>query len=154
MIRIMLPLAIIAALFFTPLFSETTTGSVTGERVASLTGQYYIDATVNCWRNMEFSVTDDCEPEGGMQGLAVAGAVGLSAIAAALGVLGLLPFVGRLTSIATVVAGIVTVGAMGYLILNLMGSSEGVGGVEWGAYLGGGTGLLTLISGLSGMRGR
>jgi hypothetical protein len=89
-----------------------------------------------------------------MQGLAVAGAAGFSAIAAALGVLGLLPFVGRLTSIATAIAGVVAVGAMGYLILTLMGTSEGLGGVQWGAYLTGGAGLLTLISGLSGMRGR
>ncbi|MEO1243597.1 MAG: hypothetical protein AAFX54_16940 [Pseudomonadota bacterium] len=154
MIRIMLPLAIFAALFFTPLFSETTSGSVTGDTVTSRSGQFFIGDTVNCWRQMEFSLSGDCEPAAGMQGLAVAAAAGFSVLAAALGVIGLLPFIGRLTSIVTVLAGAIAVGAMGYFILTMMGSSEGLGGVQWGAYLTGGVGLLTLISGLSGMRGR
>lgn len=154
MIRIVLPLAVIAVLFFTPLFSETTTGSVTGETVTPRTGEFFIGSTVNCWRELNFSMSGDCEPQGGMKGLAVASAAAISGIAAVLAVIGLLPFVGRLTSIVTVLAGVVTVLAMGYLILVLMGSSEGVGGVSWGAYLAGGVGLLTLISGLSGMRGR
>jgi len=152
--RIILPLAIFAALFFTPLFSETTTGSVTGETVTPRSGQFFIGNTVDCFLKRDFSISGDCEPAGGMQGLAVASAAGISIVAAVLGVIGILPFVGRITSIVTLFAGVVTVGAMGYLILTMMGSSEGFGGVQWGAYLTGGAGLLTLISGLSGMRGR
>jgi hypothetical protein len=71
-----------------------------------------------------------------------------------LGVLGLLPIIGRLTSFITMLAGIVVIAAIGFYALTQMGSDEGLEGVKWGSYLAGGGGLLTLISGLAGMRGQ
>ena len=133
---------------------ETTVGSVSGETQTARTGHYFIGNTVDCFTNRNFSISGDCEPAGGMQGKAIFGAVLLSAVAAALGVLGLLPVIGRLTSIVTVIAGVAVIGAIGYFALNMMGTDEGLGGVQWGSYLAGGGGLLTLISGLAGMRGR
>ena len=154
MTRIVLPLAIIAALLFTPMFSETTVGSVTGEAETFRTGNYFVGNTVECFLNKEFSVAGDCEPAGGARGLAIFAAIFVSAVAAALGVLGLLPFVGRITSFVTMLAGIVAIAAIGYFFLTMMATDEGLGGVKWGSYLAGGGGLLTLISGLSGVRGR
>ena len=71
-----------------------------------------------------------------------------------LGVVGLLPFLGRLTSIVTLGAGLVSLGALGLFLTNMLGSEAGLGAVQWGAYLAAGLALLTTISGLSGMRGR
>jgi hypothetical protein len=65
-----------------------------------------------------------------------------------------LPFVGRITSIVTLAAGLGSLAAMGLFVTTIMGSDAGLGGVQWGAYLAAGMALLTTISGLSGMRGR
>ena len=154
MIRILLPLAVIAAILFAPMFSETVTGSEFGERTDQLTGWDYVGDTVNCFRGGEFSIADECAPKGGAKGTAIFAAVFISAIAAVLGVLGLLPFVGRITSVITTAAGVVVIAAIAYYALAQTGTDEGVGGIQWGTFLAGGGGLLTLISGLSGMRGR
>ena len=55
MIRILLPLAIVAAIFLGPFFSETTSGSATGDRVSTVTGSYFIGEAVDCVRNMQFA---------------------------------------------------------------------------------------------------
>ncbi len=154
MIRIILPIAVIAALLFTPMFSEVTSGSVTGDTVTTRSGNYFVENTIQCFLDRNFSIADECEPKGGLQGKFIFGAVFVSAVAAILGVLGLIPVIGRLTSAITMLAGVIVIAAIGFFILNMMGSKEGLEGVQWGSYLAGGGGLLTLVSGLSGMRGR
>ncbi len=160
MIRILLPLAIIAAIFFGPMYSYTGTNPVSGQdEKSAVTGSVFIGEAVNCVRQRQLPIGEECAStakvnDSTMAGSIISGAASLALAAAALGVLGLLPFVGRLTSIVTILAGLGTLGAMGYFAMTMMETSEGLGGVEWGAYLTGGLGLLTLISGLSGMRGR
>jgi hypothetical protein len=154
MTRVLLPLAVIAAIIFGPLFAEVTTGPVTGEKLTPLTGNYFIADTITCFRNGEFSIAGDCEPELGLKGKAVFAATLAAAVAAALGVIGLLPFIGRLTSIFTMIAGVVIVASMGYFGMNILGAEDESVTLQWGTYLAGGLGLLTLISGLSGMRGK
>jgi len=154
MIRILLPLAVIAAILFAPMFNETVSGSEFGDSSVSRTGWDYVGNTVECFRNQNFSIEGDCEPKLGMKGKAIFGAVFVSGIAAVLGVLGLIPFVGRITSVITTIAGIVVIAAISYYGLQQMGSDDGAANLQWGTYLAGGGGLLTLISGLSGMRGR
>ena len=151
MIRILLPLMVAAALYFAPLFNESISGSFSGDAERPIAGSYFVGDTVGCVMNQNFSIKDECEPKDGMKGLAIAGAMGVSAIAGVLGVLGLLPFVGRLTSLVTTIAGVASIGAIAYFAMNIMGQ-EGVT-LAWGTYVAGGLGLLTLISGLSGMRG-
>jgi len=136
------------------MFTETTVGSVSGETQTARTGHYFVGNTVDCFMAKNFSIEGECEPAGGNQGLAIFGAVFVSAVAAGLGVLGLLPVIGRLTSVVTTIAGIAVIAAIGYFALNMMNTEEGLQGVQWGSYLAGGGGLLTLISGLAGMRGR
>lgn len=152
MIRILLPLAVIAALLFAPIFSDQVQGSDLANGAVSLTGHDYVGNTVNCWVNKNFSIAGDCAPQGGNKGLAIFAAVFVSSVAAVLGIIGLLPFVGRLTSVVTSLAGVVVVAAIAFYVLQQMGSDEGIEGVQWGSYLAGGGGLLTLISGLAGVR--
>lgn len=136
------------------MFSETTSGSVTGDSITTRTGHYFIANTIDCWRAGEYSLKGDCQPLGGLQGKAIFAAVFVSGVAAILGIIGLIPVIGRLTSFITVAAGVVVIAAVAYVALMIMGSQEGVDGLQWGTYLAGGGGLLTTISGLAGMRGR
>lgn len=153
MIRVLLPLAVLAALLFAPIFSDQVQGSDLGGGTVTLSGNDYVGNTVNCWVGRNFSIAGECAPEGGNKGLAIFAAVFVSAVAAALGVVGLLPFIGRITSAVTSLAGVVVVAAIAFYVFTQMGSDEGLNGVQWGSYLAGGGGLLTLISGLAGMRG-
>ncbi|MHA7871392.1 MAG: hypothetical protein ACX939_03480 [Hyphococcus sp.] len=162
MIRILLPLAVVAAMYFGPFYSETTVGSATGARNDIVDGRYFINNAVNCVIGLnfaDFAFGEECASdaefnESKMTGSVLSGAAKLSLVAAVLGVIGVIPFVGRVTSVATIIAGLAVIGAVGYFMLAAMSLPEGLGGVGWGAYLTGGAGLLTLISGLSGLRGR
>jgi len=154
MIRILLPLAVIAALLFAPIFSDEVNGSDLGGQSVMLTGNDYVGNTVGCFLRGEFSLADECAPQGGNKGVAIFAAVFVSAVAAALGVIGLLPVIGRLTSLITTLAGIVVIAAIAFYVFQQMGSDEGLEGIQWGSYLAGGGGLLTLIAGLAGVRGR
>ena len=156
MIRVLLPLAVIAAILFAPIYKtpaayDDVQGVETSNQVA---GYALVKPSIDCWRNQQISITGECEPKAGMRGKALAGAVGISAVAAVLGILGLLPVVGRLTSVFTVLSGLAVLGAIGYFGAGMLGAEGGASRIDWGTYLAGGGGLLTLISGLAGMRGR
>lgn len=154
MVRIFLPLAVIATLLFAPIFGGEATDVGGIVKTNTVTGMDYVGDTVTCWTSGEYSIAGDCAPEGGGKGLAIFAAVFVSAVAAVLGLVGLIPVIGKLTSAITMLAGIVVVAGIGFYILANLDSDHGLGAVQWGAYLAGGGGLLTLISGLSGMRGR
>ncbi|GJL95841.1 MAG: hypothetical protein DHS20C05_22460 [Hyphococcus sp.] len=160
MTRILLPLAIVAAIFFGPMFSETTSGAATGDRVSTISGEYFIGEAIGCLRNLTVPLGEECASDGmlnesNMVGKAMSWASMLAIGAAGLGIIGLLPFIGRITSIVTVVAGLGSIAAIGYMALTLM-ATDGLGlpSMQWGAYLAAAAGLLTTISGLAGMRGR
>lgn len=152
MVRILLPLAVIAVLLFAPIFGEAPTeiGGITKSN--TVTGMDYVSPTIDCFMGGKYAVSGDCAPKGGARGLVIFAAVFVSAVAVALGVVGMIPVIGKLTSAFTMLAGIVVVAAIGYYILANLGGEDG--GVQWGTYAAGGGGLLTLIAGLSGMRGR
>jgi hypothetical protein len=154
MIRILLPLAAIAVLLYAPLYAgeATEVGGIVKQN--TVTGMDYVGGTIDCWMNKQFSISDECAPQGGSRGMAIFAGVFVSAIAAVLGLAGLLPVVGRLTSAVTMAAGVVVVAGIAFYLLTNMQGDDGLEAVQWGTYLAGGGGLLTLISGLSGMRGR
>lgn len=159
MIRILLPLAIVAAILFGPMFAVETTDPVRGESMSVVTGDYFIGNAVDCVKAMKLPLGEECATEGRMNdstlvGSAMSWASILAGLAAVLGIPGLLPFIGRLTSIVTVAAGLSALGAMGMFMAAMISSDAGLGGVQWGAYLAAGLSLLTTITGLSGMRGR
>ncbi len=154
MIRILLPLAVIAVLLYAPMFSgeATEVGGIVKEN--TVTGMDYVGGTIDCWMNKNFSIADECAPAAGSRGLAIFAGVFVSAIAAVMGLVGMLPVVGRLTSAVTMAAGLVVVAGIAFYLLTNLQGDDGLEAVQWGTYLAGGGGLLTLISGLSGMRGR
>jgi hypothetical protein len=164
MIRIFLPLAIVAAIFFGPMFVEKSEGELRGETVSVVSGDYFIGNAVECVRNLTVPIGEECASTGKLRdgknkettmvGSALSWASILAGLAAALAIPGLLPFIGRITSIATVAAGLASLAALGLFLTNMLGSEAGLAGVQWGAYLAAGLALLTTISGLSGMRGR
>ena len=160
MIRIILPLAIIAAIFFGPMYSYESANPVSGQAEKSVvTGATFIEGAVGCVRNMKVPIGEECTSDAKINNSTTAGtfisyAASLSFAAALLGVVGLLPLIGRVTSFVTIASGLGALGAIGYFAMAMMGTSEGLGALEWGAYLAGGLGLLTLIAGLSGIRGR
>ncbi len=159
MIRILLPLAIVGAIYLGPMFAVETTDAVRGESISVVTGDYFIGNGVECLRNLRVPLGEDCASEGEIGGSTMVGdvmtwAVMLAVAAAAVGVVGLLPFIGRLTSIVTILAGVAGIGAMGIFMLTMLNTGEGLPAVQWGAYLAAGAALLTTISGLSGLRGR
>ena len=158
MTRILLPLAIVAAMYFGPLFAETTSGSVTGNSETLRTGEYFIGNMIGCLTELRVPVGEECGFDGSFHGSPLVGhvmnwAALLALGSAVLAVIGLLPVIGRLTSIVVVLAGIGTLGAVGLMTLTLLGTDAGLGAVRWGTYLTAGAGLLTLIAGLGGMRG-
>lgn len=154
MIRILLPLAVVAALLFAPMTKVTIQDPEFGETVTSRTGMDYVGATLKCWQARNFSLEGECAPKGDLKGQLVFFGVLASLVAAVVGVAGLLPFVGRATSAITTLAGGVVLAGVGYYLFTSLGGEDGMQAVQWGTYLAGGGGLLTLISGLSGMRGR
>jgi len=159
MIRILLPLAFVAAIYLGPMFSVQTTDSVRGESTSVVTGDYFIGNAIDCLRELKAPIGEECASDGEIQdstsvGSALSWASMLAVAAAALGIVGLIPFVGRLTSVVTIAGGLGGLGAMGFFLLTMMNTADGLAGVQWGAYLAAGAALLTTISGLSGMRGR
>ena len=155
MIRVLLPLAVIAAILFGPIYKTAPNfDEVQGIETANqVSGYALVKPSIDCWRNQNISITGDCEPKAGLRGKALAAAVGISAIAAVLGVIGMLPIIGRLTSVFTILAGGVSLAAVAYFASTMLGAEDGLSRIEWGSYLAGGGGLLTLISGLAGLRG-
>lgn len=157
--RIILPLAIVAALYFGPLFAETTSGSATGASETVRTGEFFLGNMVGCLTELRVPLGEGCGFEGTffdspMVGHAINWTALLAIAAGLLGIIGLLPVIGRLTSIVALLAGLATLASMGLLTLTMIGTDDGLGGIRWGVYASAGLGLLTLITGLSGMRGK
>ncbi len=158
MTRILLPLAIVAVMFYAPLFAVEQKSDALGSEVSSVQGDYFIGNAIGCLSKLQVPLGEECAFDGEFYGSPLVGHVmtwtALLAIGAGvLGVIGLLPVVGRLTSIVTVLAGLGALGAMGLMSLTMMGTDDGLGAIRWGTYLTAGVGLLTVISGLGGMRG-
>lgn len=160
MIRIILPLAIVAAMFLGPMYAYPSDNPVSGRSEQSIvTGDKFIGGVIDCVRKLEVPLGKECASEAVInnsklpsQAMSLAAIISLAA--AVIGILGMLPFVGRLTSIVTMLAGLSVLGAMGLFLVTMMGTKTGLPAVQWGAYLTAGVALITTISGLSGMRGR
>lgn len=156
MLRIFLPLAVVAALLFAPMYAVEISDSVLGEDTLSpRSGYAFVENSIECWKAGNYSIGGECKPKGGLKGSLILAALLSSGIAAAIGVIGVLPFIGRLTSVITTLGGAIatlSVGAFGLMLMNA-GSDSGEA-IQWGTYLAGGGGLLTLVAGLNGMRGQ
>ena len=160
MFRIFLPLAVVAALYFGPLYSYPSDNPVSGQsEVSTVAGDKFVGGVINCVRKLEIPLGEECASDAVINdsslpshllSLATVGSIG----AALISVIGILPFLGRITSIFTLGSGLVSLSALGVFVVTMMGTESGLPAVQWGAYLAAGLALLTTISGLSGMRGR
>ncbi|MEO1041974.1 MAG: hypothetical protein AAFX52_06760 [Pseudomonadota bacterium] len=145
MIRILLPLALAAVALMGPWMADGNGNSVNGYDLAP--------ATVDCALDFDFSV-ETCKPKGELFNELVGYTILFGAASAVLSLIGLLPVLGRLTSITVVAAGMTGIGTFGTMLMGMMQA----GGIDFGviglgAY---GTlvlGILTMFSGLSGIRG-
>ena len=162
MIRIILPLAVVGMLLFGPLVQETSTGSITGERViTSSAGDLFLGQAFDCAKSLKFDPrVEGCGPtnpgsdSAGITGWGFYAAAASSAVAGILGVIGLLPFIGRLTSLVTTAAGGVSLAAIGNYVFQLWQNPEaGIQAVQWGGWGALGLAFLTLVSGFMGMGG-
>lgn len=160
MIRIILPLMMVACIFFGPMYGYTTPNPISGqEQLSRVTGDQFLKEAVDCLREVRLPIGEECDATEEINGSTtpanvISWAAMLALAAAGLGVIGILPLIGRLTSVVTILAGVGGLGAMGLFMLTMLGTSEGLPAVQWGAYLTAGVSLLTVISGLSGLRGR
>ncbi|MEM9989953.1 MAG: hypothetical protein AAF723_10585 [Pseudomonadota bacterium] len=146
MIRILLALAVAAAAYFGPWVSS---------QGVDINGKYYAGGTAECAIDLNISIEGECAPVGGLQGKFVTATVALGVVAAVLGIVGLIPFVGRITSLVTIVAGIIAMITFAYFAKDtFMGDANmAFTDFRWGAYATGVFGLLTLFAGLAGLRG-
>ena len=154
MFRILFSLAVAAAAFFGPWFAEPVTGTRSGAGEAVRAGDYYAGDTVACLMDGTLSVVGACAPAQGAEGLFVTAAVVLGALSAALNVAGLLPVVGRVTSLFALAAGAAAVAAFAMVAVGV-GTTPGMAmaDLRWGAFATGGFGLLCAVSGLKGLGG-
>ncbi|MEM9838308.1 MAG: hypothetical protein AAF830_04040 [Pseudomonadota bacterium] len=145
MVRIFLPLIMAVVAFLGP-WLPSGDGAFMGSDSAN--------ATIDCFLDLELSVTGACAPAGSNLGQQLVGYTVLGGAAAAvLSIVGLLPFIGRLTSIGVIGAGAVGVVASVMALLALTGPNAlGFTDIGWGAYATLAVGLITMWSGLDGMR--
>ncbi|MEM0930590.1 MAG: hypothetical protein AAGI89_14980 [Pseudomonadota bacterium] len=145
MIRILLPLALAAVALLGPWMADGNGNAMNGFDLAP--------TTVNCALDFDFSV-EACKPQGDLLNELVGYTMLFGAGSAVLSLVGLLPLIGRLTSMTVVAAGLTGVGAFGVLVLGMMqGAGLDLAVIGLGAY---GTlilGLLTVFAGLNGIRG-
>lgn len=145
MIRVFLPLLLAVVAFFGPWAPE---------KGGAFRGLDSAGSTVDCLLELEPSVTGPCAPEGDTLAQRLIGYTVLAGAGAGiLSILGLLPLVGRLTSVAVVAAGAVGLGASGMALMNLVGDNAvPFMDMGWGAYGSFVLGLAALWSGIDGIR--
>lgn len=153
--RILLSLAVAAAAYFGPWMLDSTGDIIqAGFQSDAIAGSAFVERTVECVMNGEMDWRGDCAPEFGLLGQLVGGTIALAVISAVLSIVGLLPLVGRLTSLVTILAGVAAVATFAFFAKEIL-TTEGANFADfrWGAYATGAFGLLTIFSGLSGIRG-
>lgn len=154
MFRILFSLAVAAAAFFGPWFAEGVVGTRSGAGEAVRMGDYYAGGPVSCLMDGTISLGGACAPEHGIEGVLVTAAVLLGALSAVLNLAGLLPLLGRLTSVFVIIAGAAGVAAMIAVAIGVA-STDGMmlSDLRWGAFATGGFGLICFGTGLRGLAG-
>ncbi|WOI52520.1 hypothetical protein [Parvularcula sp. LCG005] len=154
MIRILLSLAIAAAAYFGPWIIDAT-GTITNSMPgATIEGMKFAETTADCFIDLTFSVSGDCAPGGGLMGQLMTYTVIAGVVSAVLNILGLLPVIGRVTSILTILTGalaVVTFALFAKDLLMIDGAS--LSDFRWGGYAVGAFGLLAALVGMSGLKG-
>lgn len=155
MIRILLSLAIAAAAFFGPWMIDSSDNILSGSyKETAIEGRDFVASTYDCVMDRTFSLEGDCEPKYGILGQLIAITIGLGVVSAVLSIAGLLPLVGRLTSLVTIIAGAAAIVTFAWFAKELLTTEAALfSDFRWGAYATGAFGVLTLFAGLAGLRG-
>lgn len=154
--RIILSLAVAAAAYFGPWIIDSS-GQIlnAGVTATGVAGIDFVEATKNCFLEGTFSISGQCAPTNGFLGKLIAATIVLAGVSTALSFVGLLPLIGRLTSIVTIIAGLAAVLTFGWFAKELLTTEEAAfSDFQWGAYATCILGLMTIFSGLSGLSGR
>ncbi|MCQ8185017.1 hypothetical protein [Parvularcula maris] len=139
MIRIVFPLAMAAAAFF-----GIWSGGVSGQELAG--------PTLSCLIDVALSSGSGCLPDGPIAESLVTYTILGGVAAALLSVLGLIRFVGRLTSVAVLAAGAIGLGASGMAAIATFGA--GTPPMEvWGVWATLAGAVMTVLAGILGVRG-
>ena len=154
MIRILLSLAIAAAAYFGPWLLDST-GQILGASFTEpVLGSAFVDSTIGCLMDGKISMSGECAPAYGLFGQLVLATVALGVLSAALSVIGLVPLIGRLTSLVTIVAGVAAIVTFGWFAKEVFTTEQAAfSDFRWGAYATAAFGLITIFAGLSGLRG-
>jgi hypothetical protein len=143
MIRIVVPLILALVAYF---------GPWSGGISAAFSAGNSADATLACIMALDLPTSPNCLPSGDLSSMLIGYTSVLGVVAAVLSILGLLPLVGRLTSVAVIAAGGVGIAAAGMIIAGALGDA-GIGAVGWGAWGSLVLGLITVFLGFGGLRG-
>lgn len=153
MIRILLGLAIALAGYFGPWATDFRPGA-SPAAIAAVDGRDFAAPTIACLLDGEMPSARGCAPAAGLAGQAITAAIVLGGLAALLNVAGLLPLVGRLTSLATMIAGAAAVVAFVVVARQLLMSDiASIADLRWGAYASLLFGLASLTVGWAGLSG-
>ncbi|MEM1380951.1 MAG: hypothetical protein AAGH41_10045 [Pseudomonadota bacterium] len=146
MVRIFLALLLGVVAFFGPWFPIGLEDKFHGFDSA---GQ-----TIDCFLRAEISISSECAPAGKNLSERLIGYTVLGAMAAAvISILGLLPYIDRLTSAFVALAGGLAVTAAGMTFFQMMGEGGlSFTDMDWGAYGALVLGLACIWAGFDGMR--
>lgn len=142
MIRIFLPLVMAVVAFFGPWSSAP--GAV-------MNGFDFARPTVECFVDLNPSFAGPCAPTGTLAERLVTYTVIGGGFAGILSIIGLLPLIGRLTSLVVMAAGGLGAAAAITTAVSALGG-EGIAVVGWGAWGALAAGLATVFAGLMGVR--
>ena len=156
MIRInFFPLMMIACIFLGPMYSYSGSDPFDGQQQIThvVAGDQFLKEAVDCLLNMRLPIGEACAATETINGstmpaTVISWAAILALAAIVLGVFWFLPLIGRLTSIATILAGVGGLSGMGLFMLAMLGTSAGLAAVQWGAYLTAAVSLLTVVYGV------
>lgn len=140
MIRIFLPLILAVVAFF-------------GAWGGGQSGFDFAAPTVNCFLDLKPSFASECLPNGALGQQLIGYTVVLGAAAAVLSVIGLLPLVGRLTSVLVIGSGMAGVIAAVMAATGVFGGGSLDWAATWGIWATALVGLATAFVGLNGVRG-
>ncbi|ADM10161.1 coproporphyrinogen III oxidase [Parvularcula bermudensis HTCC2503] len=156
MIRILLALAIAATAYLGPWVWDRSGALFEGgfSQEAAVSGAVFIADTVECARQGTFSVAGACAPEQEIFGKLIVGTIALALLSAVISLLGLLPLVGRLTSIITIFSGLVALITFAFFGKELIvAETASLAYFGWGAYATAVFGFLTILAGIAGLGG-
>ena len=149
MLRFILPVIFVASYFF-PWYTVPLEDPISGRvQDTNYTASVFIGDTVDCALAGNLSVSGECAPSGAL-GFTFLAAFVLAGLAAVVGILAILPILRRPAGFVNLLAGLVGLGAVGWLFTNMMQTDDA--SLAMGSYAALAVSVLLVIGGAMGMR--